>query len=140
VQQRELSLVLIEIDDYDQLFLLHGPDQMFRLVASMQQAIRQLSEVECECMLATDNRYAIVLPECDRRQAVDVARSIIDRLPAWLLDRGETDTQVHCSAGVATLAVPNRSSHPQELIEAADRCLFAARRSGGQVVKSIDVL
>ncbi len=139
-QQCELSLVLLEVDDYDHLLVMQGPDRTGRLMAAIKHAAEQLSDVLCECVLVSDTRCAVVLPECDRQQAVRLARTFLDAMPMWLLDRGEVDTMITCSAGAATLAIVTRSSRCEDLMDAADRCLFAARRSGGSVVKSIDVM
>ena len=139
-RQCELSLVLLEVDDYDHLLIMHGPDRTVRLMAAVKHAVEQLCDVACECVLVSDSRCAVVLPECDRQQAVALARTLLDAVPMWVLERGDVDTRIACSAGAATLAILTRSSRPEDLIDAADRCLFAARRSGGSVVKSIDVL
>ncbi len=139
-RQCELSLVLLEVDDYEYLLLTHGPDRTIRLMATVKQAMEHLCDVACECLLVSDARCAVVLPDCDRQQAVSLARSFLDTIPASVCDSGASDSLITCSVGVATLANPTRSSRPDDLIDAADRCLFAARRSGGAVVKSIDVL
>ncbi len=139
-RQRELSLMLVEIDDYDHLLIRQGPERTFRIIAVMQRAIESLSDSPCECQLVSDSRCAVLLPDCDRRQAVTLARTLLDAVPAWVVERIKADTRISCSAGVATLTAPSRSSQPDELTDAADRCLFAARRSGGSVVKSIDVM
>ena len=139
-RQREFSLVLLELDEYVQLLVREGLARTSHVIASMQQGIVALCDAPCECLLIGDARYAVLLPDCDRRQAVEVARTLVDHLPEWLLDQERLNTPVTASAGVAALAVPTRSFRPEDLIDAADRCLFAARSAGGSVVKSIDVL
>ena len=41
--------------------------------------------------------------------------------------------------GIATLALPPKNFPAHELIDAAQRCLAAAQRSGGDSLKSIDL-
>jgi PleD family two-component response regulator len=106
----------------------------------MKRGIETLCDVPCDCQLMTDSRCAVVLPDCDRRQAVSLARTLLDAVPMWVLERSDANARIACSAGVATLTTPSRSSRPDDLTDAADRCLFAAQRAGGSVVKSIDVL
>ena len=48
------------------------------------------------------------------------------------------DAEVSLSAGVATLALPPKNYPPQQLIDAAQRCLGGAQLSGGGNVKSIE--
>jgi GGDEF domain-containing protein len=139
-RQREFSLVLLEIDEYIQLLVREGLMRAGQVVASVQQGIAVLCDVPFECLLIGDARYAVLLPDCDRRQAVAVARTLVDHLPEWLQDQENMNSPITASAGVAALSVPTRNFRPEDLIDAADHCLFAARSSGGGVVKSIDVL
>ncbi len=139
-RQCELSLMLLEIDDFDQLLLTQGPDRATRLIAAVKQAVGQLADIPCESVLVSDSRSAVILPDCDRQQAVTLARSLLDAIPLWIHERGWTAVMISCTASVATLATLTRGSRAEELVDAADRCLFAAKRSGGAMVKSIDVL
>jgi GGDEF domain-containing protein len=139
-RQREFSLVLLEIDEYVQLLVREGLTRAVQLVAAMEHGITMLCDVPCECLLIGDARYAVLLPDCDRRQAVAVARTLVDHLPDWLLDEEKLGSPITVSAGIAAFAVATRNYRPEDLIDAADRCLFAARSSGGGVAKSIDVL
>ena len=65
---------------------------------------------------------------------------LMDRLATWLAERGDATSPLSFSAGVAALATPTRHSRAEDLLVAAERCLFAAVQSGGRVIKSIDVL
>ncbi len=139
-RQRELSLALLELDNYENLLVMFGPDRLAELIRAMCRAIQTLSDLPCESLIVSDTRVAVVLPDCDRQQAVHLARTLNDAIPVWLLEQGEADLTLSFSIGISSLATPTRSSRPSALIEAADRCLFAARRTSGSVIKSIDVL
>ncbi len=136
----EVSLVLWEMDHQADLLLLHGPDHAARILESVPDFVAQTCDVANECLLVGKARFAIVLRDCDRGQATAIARTLLDRWPKWVLGQRLTAVPIASSAGVATLARPSRHSRPEDLIEAAERCLFAAQSSGGHVVKSIDVL
>ena len=41
--------------------------------------------------------------------------------------------------GVATVAQPPKNFPPRDLLDGADRCLYASHASGGGVVKSIEI-
>ena len=53
--------------------------------------------------------------------------------------RGGVQQPVTLSVGVATLALPPKNFPAQDLLTAADRCLYGSRASGGGVVKSIEI-
>ncbi|MGM0488121.1 MAG: HDOD domain-containing protein [Planctomycetota bacterium] len=139
-RHHELSVILLEIDKYDNLPLIHGAERMRRVSVRMKQAVQSLADTPCECVTANNSRVWVVLPGCERQQAVSLARSFNHAVPTWLREQGEIDTVLSFSAGIAALAMPTRSSQSQDLIHAADRCLFAAQRAGGNLVKSVDVL
>ena len=46
---------------------------------------------------------------------------------------------VTLSVGVATVPVPPKNFSPEDLLNAADHCLYGSRASGGGVVKSIEI-
>ena len=139
-RQHELSLILLEIDNYENLLVMYGPDKMVQIVAGMRRAIQDISDMPCECLIVSDTRVAVILPDCERRHAVSLGRSLNDAVPVWMLEQGEVDAALTFSIGIASLTNPSPSARPDDLIDAADRCLFAAKRSGGCVIKSIDVL
>ena len=52
---------------------------------------------------------------------------------------GSMETErVKLDAGVATVAPPPKN-FPRDLLDGADRCLYASHASGGGVVKSIEI-
>jgi HD-like signal output (HDOD) protein/GGDEF domain-containing protein len=136
---QEVSLALLEVDDFDDLLLRLGPERVGDIMRSMETAIYANSDHECDCLLATDSRYAVILPQCDRQQTVATAKRFLQEIPRWVTahTRGAVDLQ--CSVGIATLATPSSNFLPQNLVDAAERCLFATQASGGRIVKSIDL-
>lgn len=139
-RQRELSLALLEIDDMGHWLVRYGPQAMARVGGLLTRAVESLVDIDCQTLMVSDSRCAVVLPDCDRRQACELARMLLEEIPAYLTREGALSGPLPLSVGVATLTRPGRGSQPRDLIAAADRCLFAARTSGGRVVKSIDLL
>jgi HD-like signal output (HDOD) protein len=136
----ELSVVLLQVDEFPNLLIRRGPEFAAHFGSALRTGVHLLCELPCECLLVEDARLAILLPNCDRQQAVATTRTLTEQLASWLVERGEAGAPLAFSAGVATLATPTRHSRADDLLEAAERCLFAAVQSGGRVVKSIDVL
>jgi hypothetical protein len=83
----------------------------------------------------------IVLPSCDRQEAVRVANSLIRHVER-LLERAVASgcpVQGVISAGVASVTLPSKSFHPMELLQTAERCLAAAQASETSVAKSLEI-
>lgn len=76
-----------------------------------------------------------VLPRIERREAVELASRVAD-----LVERDESaGSQCVVKAGIAAIAVVPKGFESQRLLEAAQRCLDAARAVGGSATKSIEV-
>jgi diguanylate cyclase (GGDEF)-like protein len=72
--------------------------------------------------------FVVVLPECDLAGAVEVAEEIRGRIEN-LHGQGAAPTRLTVSIGVAT-ASPGAGTPAEELLAAADRCLYRAKRMG----------
>jgi diguanylate cyclase len=129
-RREPLSLMLTDIDHFKKFNDSYGHltgDQVLRLVAI---AVKQNVKGQDVAARYGGEEFVIVLPDTALRQAITVAdhirRAVMNE---ELLKRstGEHLGRVTISIGVATLC-PGDS--PQSLIERADVCLYAARRSG----------
>jgi HD-like signal output (HDOD) protein len=86
-------------------------------------------------------RWALVLPGCERQQAVRYAYELLRKMDQALQRfgvRGDSPRRV-VSAGVAAVALPPKNFTPLDLLAAAERCLAAAQLSGASVVKSLEI-
>lgn len=129
----ELSLLLVEIEEgvgFD-----HEP-QLTRLIGA---AVQRLEHPEASLLRIRAACYAVVLPDCDRPLAVELANQLLKLLPdlARLPACGMTLRTI--SIGATTVAVPPRNFPAQNLLISAERCLHAAQASGGNTVKSIEI-
>jgi diguanylate cyclase (GGDEF)-like protein len=127
--QREkgtLSLVMIDLDRFkqynDRWGHREGDVELVRVALRVRQAVR-----------ATDLAFryggeelAVLLPACPRGEVVAVAEKIRLAINADAPHLGGRGTTV--SLGVAT--APDDAGAPQELVEAADRALYAAKAGG----------
>ncbi len=138
--RHDLSVLLLEIEDYQQLLLMQGLERVSQMMDAIPRMICQHCEQTGPCIRTTDTRFAIVLAGHDRRQAITVSKSLLVCLSAWSVEPNRLSYPIRCSIGVAAADMPGRSYTPSEFIEAAERCLFAAQASGGGMVKSIDIL
>jgi diguanylate cyclase len=133
-----IVLMLTDIDHFkkfnDNWGHLTG-DQVLRLVAG---AVKQNVKAQDIAARYGGEEFAIVLPNTVLRSAITVAEHIRRAvMTKELMKRstGEHLGRVTISIGVAALR-PNDT--PQSLIERADMCLYAAKRSGRNRVISQD--
>jgi len=88
----------------------------------------------------------LVLSACPREKAVALSHTMCRRLQA-LFDKLAFETERkspgqapwNFSAGVASVGIPPRNFLPANLLETAQRCLEAAKRTPGGAVKSLEI-
>jgi diguanylate cyclase len=106
-------------------------DRVLRFVAStLKQSVKGQDIVA----RFGGEEFAVILPRTPLRAAVEVADQLrLAVMKAELIRRstGEKQARVTISIGVAAL---HHRTTPQALLEAADVCLYAAKRSGRNCV------
>jgi diguanylate cyclase (GGDEF)-like protein len=116
-----LSLCLVDIDDFKSVNDHFGHPVGDRVLGQVAARLRQGGE---SFRLGGDE-FAVLLPGLDDRNAVAVARSIVERVGAAQLDQVGSLT---VSAGVATF--PIQGVGRDELIRLADSALYWAKEDG----------
>ncbi|MDR5709951.1 MAG: GGDEF domain-containing protein [Armatimonadota bacterium] len=129
---RPLSLMLIELDAYDDLAALHGPEVADR-------AMEELVELLSRMLRATDTRYrvgagriAVLLPETGAEEtlvAAERVREQVVRAAPFAVARDSYGLTV--TAGIASC--PEHAADAQTLLQRAEQALQAARRMGGNL-------
>ncbi len=135
-----LSLLLVEIDHYDTILVSHGGLGAERIVQAVGSVCRAVDHPHSACVQTREIQFAVVLPNCDRRQAVSLANELLERgraiTAAHSSDSSATTT---LSVGVSSVATPPKNFAASDLARSAERCLTGARLSGGNSVKSIEI-
>jgi HD-like signal output (HDOD) protein/GGDEF domain-containing protein len=135
-----LSLAIVEYDNYENILAKLGAEATSSLTGRMGEIIHRLVDGEAVCFPTGERQFAILLEDCDRRDAVEWLRHLLGDLRNWLQGKsGLRQTTVTVSTGLASLAVPSKNFPCEELIESAERCLNAAQLQGGDALKSIDL-
>ncbi|MBW3595958.1 MAG: hypothetical protein KY475_01635, partial [Planctomycetes bacterium] len=137
--RKAVSVLAIGIDNEANLAFTTGVEGVRRAVQLVITVARSLCEGDTACIPVGEGRAAVVLEDYDRSQAVTLARRLTATVAQCVTARQAWFGGMTLSVGVATLALSPRNFPPQELIDAAWRCLSAAQTSGGNVVKSIDI-
>jgi HD-like signal output (HDOD) protein len=120
-----LSLVLI--------FIPGEPEKpRDRLTELFRSRLRQADLPGQSTLCVRPREFAVTLPDCERRAALQWAGEILRELQPVAQETG-------LSLGVASIAHLPRNFSADTLINAARRCLDGALLSGGNTVKSIEV-
>jgi diguanylate cyclase len=129
-----MSLLLADVDHFKNINDTFGHvvgDRVLRFVAStLKQSVKGQDIVA----RFGGEEFAVILPRTPLRAAVEVADQLrLAVMKAELIRRstGEKQSRVTISIGVASL---HHRTTPQALLEAADVCLYAAKRSGRNCV------
>ncbi|MBE9176273.1 diguanylate cyclase [Synechocystis salina LEGE 06155] len=127
--QREFSIILLDIDHFKQFNDTYGHaagDYVLQRVGDLlQNRVRQMDLV---CRYGGEEML-ILLPECELRQAGEIAESIRSQLSTMPLSYEDTDLgQVTVSVGVA--CYPHHGATGGETIRTADQCLYQAKQNG----------
>jgi HD-like signal output (HDOD) protein/GGDEF domain-containing protein len=138
--RQPLSLVLVAIDRLGELAFALGPDNLPKAAELTAAICKKTDHPDLECLSVGDGAWAVLLPDCDRNQAVTIASDIVSTVHRLGQSRGsDAWAKLSTSAGVATVSLPPRNFAPSNLVEKASRCLYGAQASGGNVVKSIEI-
>jgi len=135
-----LSLLLAELDRAEELAATRSPAEYAAIRGCVARACRDLDHPFKSCIPYGEYGFAIVLPNCERRQAVELGNALIDEFrrtsPGGDLP-GRNGASL--SVGAAAVALPPRNFPPQHLFDGASRCLYGSHAAGGGVVKSIEI-
>ena len=122
------SLIAIDVDNMkfinDQYGQQKGDDVLRHIASSMLNAIRK-SDI---CFRTGGDEFSVLLPDCDKTAAVGVAKAIAKNVSEQAVPLGESKFEkVTISLGVATYV---QGTDISEIISAADRKLYKAKRNG----------
>jgi HD-like signal output (HDOD) protein/GGDEF domain-containing protein len=135
-----LSLIFVELNQADKLALTRGVEGLQRLLRQLELYCRELGHPSMRVVPSGEFGFALILPDCDRRQAMQLGNQLIASVRR-LADRERPDVEPALSihVGAATVTLPPKNFLAHDLIESADRCLYGSRASGGNVMKSIEI-
>jgi diguanylate cyclase (GGDEF)-like protein len=128
----QVSLILLDLDHLKRINDTHGHrsgDAALCHVASiMQSTVREVDV----CARYGGEEFVVILPQCDRESAIEVAERLRESIASSPLNRSEPIT---ASIGVATY--PSGAKNKEELIEMADRAMYLAKAAGRNRVRTL---
>ena len=137
--RQALSLVLVEINQFSSLAATLGPIEAQRRIDELGQLCGACDIPGASLVEARQACFALILPGCDRREAVAVADDILQRQRDESRPVGKTGRRLGVSVGAATVPQPSKNFRVDDLIDSAGRCLSTAQLCGGNTLKSIGV-
>lgn len=132
----DLSLLLVEIDRYADLIFSQGESGAGQVWQTLESACQSLDFPRAYWLQDKESRLAIVLPDCDRSNAVEVGNELLRQVRSA---SGDGLFAATVSVAACTAAVPPRNFLPRGLVQRAELCLYAAQASGGNCLKSIEI-
>jgi diguanylate cyclase (GGDEF)-like protein len=120
------ALLMVDLDDFKRINDTRGHlvgDQVLRRVADLLRESLRESDVPCRY---GGDEFAVILPDADATGALTAAQSLLARMRSDAFVFAEM--QVTLSIGVVTY--PDIGGTVEEVFEAADRGLLAAKRAG----------
>ncbi len=133
--QRELSIIMIDIDHFKQINDAYGHpvgDQVLQAFAAViKESIRQHDSAG----RYGGEEFVILLPETSLQDAVDFAERLRKQVAALSIDAG-SKSPIRITASFGVSCFPEPSADCEQLIKLADEAMYRAKNSGRNLVQS----
>jgi HD-like signal output (HDOD) protein/GGDEF domain-containing protein len=141
-----LSLLMVELNYAAELKFAHSMDGYIEACRLLATACGELDFPGAVCVPVGEAAFAVILPDCDRREVAAPAHELIEAVAGFdfggvssNVNSGKRRPALTLGVGAATVAMPPKNFPSQSLIESAARCLYGSSASGGGVLKSIEI-
>jgi diguanylate cyclase (GGDEF)-like protein len=132
-----LALVMFDLDHFKAFNDTHGHlrgDEALRRVGGIVRASVRPYDIPCRY---GGEEFTVILPGVDAQGARSVSERIRQRIAAEGFDGVEGHT-IPLTASFGIAAYPHDGGSPDELLQAADRALYASKRAGGNSITIYD--
>lgn len=126
---RPLSLMMVDIDHFKHVNDTHGHPAGDKVLAGVAQCLRATLRPRDIVTRYGGEEFAVLLPETDADGAMVVAERVRQLIESTVHGT-DPALRVTASLGCATSGGRNALLSPAELLEHADRALYAAKRAG----------
>lgn len=128
-RERKLSLVFFDIDNFKTVVDTFGHPQGSKVLREIAQAVNRVLDEQDRIVRYGGDEYVVILPDQDRAEAAVKVERMREAINATeYLQKEGCDVRVTASFGLAT--APEDARGAEELLGAADECLFKSKRRG----------
>lgn len=134
-----LSLIMMDIDYFkkynDHYGHIQGDDCLKNIAGAIEKSVDGGF-----CARFGGEEFACILPGCDAKKSADTARKIRKSVADLSIphEHSTVSDKISLSIGIAT-AVPRSELSPEDVIRAADACLYSAKEKGRDLVDSVNL-
>ncbi len=135
-----ITLLMCDIDNFklynDTYGHKAGDDCLLQVARTLNTSIRRPNDF---CARYGGEEFVVILPETNTKGALPVAKSILKNTIALGIDHSENFPLhlVTMSIGAATTLATPETTH-EDLIKAADKALYRAKRGGKNCVEQVE--
>jgi diguanylate cyclase (GGDEF)-like protein len=126
----ELSLIMIDIDDFKQINDTYGHLQGDKVLRIVGRVLQFESRGVDEPARYGGEEFAVALPETGLEGALDLAERVRARIEAEQVPRAGGGHAVGVTASIGVASMPGSNDRGEKLIAAADAALYEAKRGG----------
>jgi len=132
-----MSLLIVEIDSYDELHKAHGNTLGKHLLLPFEKYLRKLLRPQDVITRLDAGRFVIIMPKTSQTAATCIAENIQDYLKDSPFRAEGLDEAITVSIGLANtkdVGEENPHGNLQFLIDLATKCLTEAKLQGNKIV------
>lgn len=127
-----VSLILLDLDHLKHINDTHGHRSGDAALCHVSAIMRSVVREVDICVRYGGEEFVIILPHCDREDAMNVADRLRESIASTPVQRVG---QITASIGVATY--PFGAKSKEELVEMADRAMYLAKAAGRNRVRTL---
>ena len=135
-KRRSLSLILMDIDDFDEFIEAHGRFVGDRLLQALADLLSKNTRGEDVVSRMGPDEFVILLIEAPLRMAFEKANNFRMEFGAYRLSRGGKQLQATLSAGV--VGYPQHGLSVDDLLQNAERAMKEAKATGKNRVQLLE--
>ncbi|MDE5412745.1 GGDEF domain-containing protein [Alkalihalobacterium chitinilyticum] len=131
-EEKKHSFLLIDIDHFKMINDTYGHLNGDLVLKRLGQILQLESRGTDIVSRNGGEEFSILLPNCEKEDAVQIAKRIRKSVEGALFHINSTQLNVTVSIGVSSLTSIDMT--PEQLVQEADECLYFAKRSGRNLV------
>jgi diguanylate cyclase (GGDEF)-like protein len=126
----DLSLIMLDIDDFKQVNDEHGHLQGDEVLRMIGRVLDEESRGIDEPARYGGEEFALALPETGLGGAVELAERIRSRIESERVPGVDGGGPLHVTASLGAASMPASAASAQDLVASADAALYEAKRAG----------